>query len=304
MDTSEGTLTEGTPAKPRKFKKVDLKVTTIIPNMLSKEQIHDANELEVKMAFEDQLIKETSDKRNELESYIYSMRSKLDGNLKEFGSPDDVTTMKNLINEAEEWLYSDEGYDTTKSKYAKKLEDLLIPGKKFESRLWEDNHRPEAIQQLKTQIERCRTFAQQRDEAHEHITDDDRIAIRKECEDAEAWMYDMMGKQGELQKYNDPILTVASINTHRQQLFSKTNPIITKPKPKPKPATPPPTTENNTTNTEEKPTPMDQDNNDSNENNENADEKKMDEDNNDTNNETNNDENKDNVPMDTESETV
>ena len=38
------------------------------------------------MAFEDRLITETADKRNELEAYIYAMRAKLDGVYKPYGS--------------------------------------------------------------------------------------------------------------------------------------------------------------------------------------------------------------------------
>ena len=38
------------------------------------------------MSFEDKLITETADKRNELETYLYSMRDKLDGILKPFGT--------------------------------------------------------------------------------------------------------------------------------------------------------------------------------------------------------------------------
>lgn len=237
------TCSSGTPARPRKFKKVDLTVDTVVPGDLSITQVREASELEVSMAREDQVIKETADRRNDLESYIYAMRSKLDGSLKPYGAPVDIATLKDQINAAEDWLYSDEGYDAVKSAYVRKLEELQVLGKQMESRVWEENNRGEAIAHLKTQIERCRQFSQSTDEAHEHITDEERNTIRKECDESEKWLYDTQDKQGELEKYQNPVLTVAAVSARRQQLFSKTQPIMTKPKPKPAPApaaTPPP----------------------------------------------------------------
>lgn len=255
---AEGTLSSGEPAKPRKFKKIDLVVETVVPGNLSRDQIKEALEIEASMAFEDQLIRETNDRRNDLESYIYAMRTKLDGSLKDYGSPVDIDTLKKQIDDAEEWLYGDEGYDATKNQYVKKLDELQVLGKQMESRLWEENHRPEAIEHMKTHISRCREFVKLFDEAHEHITDEDRDAIRKDCDDAEGWMFEMLGKQADLYKFNNPVLTVAAIQAKRQTLFTKTNPIMSKPKPKPKPAptpTPPPAASEPSTT---EPTPMDE----------------------------------------------
>ena len=51
-------------------------------------------ELEASMAFEDRLITETADKRNELEAYIYSMRDKLDGIYKPYGTEAEKSHMQ------------------------------------------------------------------------------------------------------------------------------------------------------------------------------------------------------------------
>ncbi len=102
--------------------------------------------MEASMAFEDQFIKETADKRNELESYIYAMRTKLNGPLKSFCSPADASTFKKAIDDAEEWLYED-GYETTENNYAKRVDDddLLAFGKPIESRVWEEQNIPQVI---------------------------------------------------------------------------------------------------------------------------------------------------------------
>jgi hypothetical protein len=48
---------------------------------------------------------------------IYSMRDKLDGNLKRFIADGDKDKLKNMMNDAEEWLYGD-GFDSTKKQYS------------------------------------------------------------------------------------------------------------------------------------------------------------------------------------------
>ncbi len=138
--------TEGQAPKSagRRFRKLDVATEAVVFGLLSRQQLKEAAELEASMAFEDQLIKETADKRNELESYIYAMRTKLDGPLKSFCSPADVSIFKKAMDDAEEWLYGD-GYETTKNNYAKRLDDLLAFGKPIESRVWEEQNRPQVI---------------------------------------------------------------------------------------------------------------------------------------------------------------
>ena len=57
-------------------------------------QVKGSIELEASMAFEDRLITETADKRNELEAYIYSMRDKLDGIYKPYGTEAEKSHMQ------------------------------------------------------------------------------------------------------------------------------------------------------------------------------------------------------------------
>ena len=50
-----------------------------------------------------------------------------------------------MLAEAEEWLYSDEGFDTTKSVYQQKLNELMAIGDKPTTRKQEANTRPQVI---------------------------------------------------------------------------------------------------------------------------------------------------------------
>jgi len=144
------------------------------------------------------------------------------------------------MNAAEDWLYN-EGFEATKKEYSAKLDDLRAISNLIEFRCNETTSRPPAIEALKKQIDMCKQFAQNYEESKSHITSEERDKVRKETEDTENWMYDMIGKQGDLRTYQDPVLTSESITNRRNTLFKNTKGIMTKPKPAPTPVeTPPP----------------------------------------------------------------
>ena len=104
-----------TPAAPKKkYKKINVPFVVDTFMRFSKAQMDSTVEFEVSMANADRVAQETSDKRNELESYLYSMRDKIIGELKEFCGEAEATKFKKELESAEGWLYSDEGFDTTK----------------------------------------------------------------------------------------------------------------------------------------------------------------------------------------------
>jgi len=217
----------------KKFHKVDLEISAEIFG-LSRDDVKRALELEASMSYEDQLIIETSDKRNELEAYVYSTRDKLDGPLKEFAKQSEAEALKHAMASVEDWLYEDQ-FGLTKQQYGRRLDDLRSLGNPIEARATEFHNRPQAIQSLKTQIELCRTFANNRDEAHDHITEKDRQDIRAAVSTAESWVWDMQSNQGDLPKHSNPVLTCDMISKKRNELFGVTNPIMIRPKPKPVP---------------------------------------------------------------------
>jgi hypothetical protein len=66
-------------------------------------------------------------------------------------SPEDCNN-RSTKNEIENWLY-DEGYETTKQEYERKLSELKKLGNPLEARAYQFTHRPGAIDSLKKQIE-------------------------------------------------------------------------------------------------------------------------------------------------------
>ncbi|EXJ83266.1 hsp88-like protein [Capronia coronata CBS 617.96] len=82
-----------------------------------------AGELENAMFMEDKLVTDTEDKKNELESYIYELRGKLDDVYSEFASPEEKEKIRATLEKAEDWLYED-GEDATKAQYVAKMDEI------------------------------------------------------------------------------------------------------------------------------------------------------------------------------------
>jgi len=219
------------PAK-RKFKKVDLVVETTQFGM-TQTDVKNSIELEAKMAHADKILTETANKRNDLESYIYAMRDRVDGDLKAYASESESSTLKTDIMSAEEWLYGD-GFDATKKEYVEKIDMLRKTGDKLETRLYEDSNRKATCDQLRRVVDSNKQWCQNTDEAYAHITDEERDTVRTAASETESWLFDMLDKQGALGKSADPVLTVQLVQSKMKELFAKVNPIMTKPKPKPK----------------------------------------------------------------------
>ncbi|KAK5153047.1 Heat shock protein hsp88 [Oleoguttula sp. CCFEE 6159] len=80
-------------------------------------------EKENSMFMEDKLVLDTEDKKNELESYIYELRGKIDEQYSEFASDDEKTKLKEKLEASEDWLY-DDGENATKAVYIAKIEEI------------------------------------------------------------------------------------------------------------------------------------------------------------------------------------
>ncbi|KAJ4300469.1 adenyl-nucleotide exchange factor sse1 [Collariella sp. IMI 366227] len=82
-----------------------------------------AMEKEAAMAMEDKLVADTEEKKNELETYIYDLRNKLDDQYAEFASEEEKEKIREKLMATEDWLY-DEGDDATKAVYIAKIDEI------------------------------------------------------------------------------------------------------------------------------------------------------------------------------------
>ncbi|RDA85604.1 hypothetical protein CP532_0906 [Ophiocordyceps camponoti-leonardi (nom. inval.)] len=123
MDTDSK---EDMPRKTRKVKKQvrkgDLPISSGTSSLDASAKFA-LTERESAMVMEDKLVADTEEKKNELETYIYDLRAKLDDQFADFASDEEKSTIKKQLEAAEDWLY-DEGDDASKGVYVAKLEEL------------------------------------------------------------------------------------------------------------------------------------------------------------------------------------
>jgi hypothetical protein len=125
-----------------------LKVNSDLPLTLTSSQINANIEEEGKMAAHDQLIIDTAEARNTLESYVYDMRPKVSegGELRRFFLSSDADDFVEKLNATEDWLYGEEGETATKSVYSSRFDELKKKGDFALNLQFEDKHRAECVQ--------------------------------------------------------------------------------------------------------------------------------------------------------------
>ncbi len=234
----EGKKEEEKTEKKKKTKKTNLGFSETRPLEWTKTELDGFFEKEVAMANIDRVVIETSNMRNELESYVYDMRDKIisESQLKPFTTEDERTTFSDALEKTENWLYED-GFDATKKVYAEKLKDLKAYGSPIEFRLSESKTRPNAMSTLQRTVEKYQSWLNSStgDEQYAHITEEEFKKCHDACDASSSWMYEMMDKQGSLASNQTPAITTAEINAKTNELTKTISPIMHKPKPKPKP---------------------------------------------------------------------
>ncbi len=114
---------------------------------LNEKQLAAFYEEECQMANQDRVVHETYEKKNELESYIYEMRNKLNDLFGSYVQPQIKDSFLAELERAEAWLYAD-GFQTTKSVYAQRLAELKQHGDPIVNRYREYEEIPEAYAQF------------------------------------------------------------------------------------------------------------------------------------------------------------
>ncbi|CAH7669832.1 heat shock protein 70kD, C-terminal domain-containing protein [Phakopsora pachyrhizi] len=95
---------------------------------LDKSIINELMAKEWDMHASDKLVSETEDKKNALKEYVYDTHDKLEGVFAPFVMPEVKQKLLSALQQAEDWLYSEEGEDASKSQYVALLSELTSIG--------------------------------------------------------------------------------------------------------------------------------------------------------------------------------
>ncbi|KAJ3087232.1 adenyl-nucleotide exchange factor sse1 [Quaeritorhiza haematococci] len=219
-----------------KFKKVTRKHELVVVGSTtgaSKELLQRFEALEGEMMASDRLVIDTAERRNALEEYVYDVRSKLEMAWSEFIAEDARIAFMKELSAMEDWLYTEEGEEATKSVYVEKLTQLRKTGDPIGMRYREAETRPSAEKHFREYVNSVIVNVTAGDDRYAHIAKEELDKVLSECQSKLNWLNDSIAKQNETPKYSDPVVTTEQINKTKEALFYSVNPILTKPKPKP-----------------------------------------------------------------------
>ncbi|OCH88169.1 heat shock protein [Obba rivulosa] len=202
-------------------------------NSLDPATLEKFKEQEAQMHAADKLVKDTEDRKNALEEYIYDTRSRLGERYAPYARPDEKEKLLAALQEAEDWLYSEEGEDASKSVYAERLERLKALGDPVAFRHKEAEERSKHVSLLRETLNGYLAQATSADERLAHIDAKDKQAIVEKCATVQKWLEDQIARQSERPRDADPVLTSADIAKKRDEVIYFATPILSRPKPKP-----------------------------------------------------------------------
>lgn len=222
----------------KKKKTTDLLVTPLpdVCTGLTDSLVIAATEKEGKMKAHDLYIRERSEAMNGLEAYVYDMRSRLDeygGDLKDFSTSDTRSSLRKSLDETEEWIYSEEAENASKSDFVKRKESLADMANDMLWRKREFEERPVRISVLEAAMENYKKVLSPGAEEYAHVTDEEKNKVQKSVESAAIWLKESQQKQSTLRKDQNPALTCAALNARLNEVDAVCDPIQKKPKPAP-----------------------------------------------------------------------
>ena len=200
---------------------------------LSEQVIKDAIEKEKKFMASDNLARETLEKKNELESFIYDTRSHLGSYLAEYSTPETVNKLLESMKTIEEWLY-DDGSDSTKEQYLLRLNNLRNELKPIQARYVSYSEIPNVLKSLEDAIKYSHDMFATTDERYAHILESDRQVILNKASEMNDILRDVRVSLDGKKKYEDSGVNTDDIVKKALALREVTNQIMNKPKPAPK----------------------------------------------------------------------
>lgn len=160
------------------------------------------------------------------------MRGKLDDKYAAYVQAPEKEKLFAGLQEAEDWLYTEEGEDATKSAYVTRLDGLKVLGDPIVARYRETEERPRNISELRESLNNYLAQATSSEEKYAHIDEKDKQSIVEKCATIQKWLDDQIARQSEKPKNVDPVLKGADILKKKDEIIYFATPILMKPKPK------------------------------------------------------------------------
>ncbi|WWC66204.1 uncharacterized protein I206_100105 [Kwoniella pini CBS 10737] len=206
---------------------------------LAKSAVDGLTEKEGQMHADDKLVMETEDRKNALEEYVYEMRGKLDDRYAAYVQSSEKSDLLTGLQEAEDWLYTEEGEDATKSAYVQRLDALKTKGDPIVLRWKESEERPKAAASCRETLNTYLNAAQSGDEKYSHISQEDLQKVIDASANTLSWLENQLVRQSEKPKNVNPIVLSSEITKRKEEVTFTCAAILNKPKPRAKVEVPP-----------------------------------------------------------------
>merc|ERR1712228_551871 len=177
----------------------NLMITGNFFNELSATEYNKMFELEANMINVDRIVHETDEAKNDLETYVYDLRDKLDASYADYIEPKLKESTNSTLTKMGDWIY-DHGDEANKTQFLERLKQLKDIGDPMEYKKWEFEHRDQRVENFKKLV----------------------------------FKYQQLIKQDRLKKYENPCLKCKDVDNKYREVYDQCNKIVTTPKPKPK----------------------------------------------------------------------
>jgi len=182
----------------------------------------------------DRIVHETDEAKNDLETYVYDLRDKLESEEHSvFCEPKVIESTKSTLMTMEDWIY-DHGDDANKTQFLERLKQLKDIGDPMAYKKWESEHRGQRVENFKKLVFKYQQWVTTEEEQYAHIDEGQRKVVKKYVDDADAWLTQQLIKQDRLKKYETPTLKCKDVDNKYREVYDQCTKIVNTPKPKPK----------------------------------------------------------------------
>ena len=173
--------------------------------------------------------------KNKVESYIYSIKNKLNDNedeISKISNKKQREELRKLAEDAEEWLY-DDGYNADLTTMEAKYAELSEPAEKVWFRLKEMTDRPAAVAALKTKLGKVEELMKKWETTMPQVTEEERSDVLSKVADARKWVEDKEKEQKKKKSHEDPAFSSEDVPLQAKSIEKLVSKLNKKPKPKP-----------------------------------------------------------------------
>jgi hypoxia up-regulated 1 len=189
----------------------------------------------VQMAARDKERMMLEEAKNNVESYIYRIKNKLEDEsdiLSKVSTEEQREACRKLAVEAEAWM-EDEGYAadlaTTKDKYV----ELSEPFERILRRVSELEDRPAAVKALQKKLDEIEQLMSKWETKLPYITEEEKAPVLTKIKDIRKWIADKEAEQASKQPHEDPVYVSQDVAVQSKPLETLVVRLSRKPKPKP-----------------------------------------------------------------------